>query len=311
MLLTSKGILANVGRTPLVRLDGLRRATGIEGEIFGKLEYCNPTGSICDRTALYLIVDAEKQGLLSKNSLVVDASMGNFGVSLSFVCRLRGYRCTIVLPPGANRYMVRMIQKNGANIVYPTNGQGMQAAIDRATEIWENTNDAFMPRQFDSDAAVEAHRRSTGPELLDDMNSEIGALVGCVGTGASLSGAGEHIKAWVPECDVIAVEPAESPVLAGKLPAAHGIYGVSPEFVPGNYNQYIVDTIVPVSSTNALKAARLASSTDGVLCGIAGGAALFAAIDYALKPENAKKRTVVLFGDSQDRYYDTPLFDSF
>ncbi|MEG1017745.1 MAG: cysteine synthase family protein, partial [Oscillospiraceae bacterium] len=252
-----------IGRTPLVRLNKYRAALGFSSQMCAKLEYFNPTGSCCDRAAFALLEDARERGILKPGDCVIEACMGNMGISLAFMGMQFGCKVLLVVPENANIYKVRQMRAYGAQVVFSDREQGIFGAIEKAKQLWSQIKNAYMPRQFENDAAVEVHRKTTGPEILGDLDNELDAFVCCVGTGATLSGAGEFIKGWVPEVKIIAVEPAESPVLSGGSPAPHSMDGIGVGFIPENFNPYIVDEVARVSTGDAMQAARTVALLEG------------------------------------------------
>ncbi len=297
-----ENMLDAVGRTPLVELGGLTGEQRSTSRLFAKLEMFNPTGSVTDRTALALICDGERRGLLHRGSTVIEAVGGNMGVSVAYVCRLLGYRCVLYAPENISEYNTALIRALGAKLILTPRKRGIAGAVARADEAWKKGEDCYFLRQFSNDAAAEGFRRSLGPELKEQLGADIDVLVCAVGSGATLSGTAEFLSSWMPGLRVIAVEPKESPVLCGSYPAPHGIDGIGVDFVPENYNPYIVDTVMAVATGDALEMARRVFASDGVFCGISSGAALFAALQLCGDSSAPPQRIAVVLPDGGCRY---------
>ena len=291
-----------VGKTPLVELSRLERELGLEARIFVKLEYFNPAGSVKDRVALYMINDAEEQGRLRPGSVIIEPTSGNTGIGLAMVAASRGYRLIIVMPDSMSPERAALMRAYGAEVVLTDGGLGMSGAISRAREIAAKTEDSFIPDQFSNPSNPKAHKLTTGPEIYEDTEGEVDIFVCGVGTGGTVSGVGEYLKSKKPNLKIVAVEPAESPVLSGGKAGPHGIQGIGAGFVPEILSREIIDEIIPVSSKGAIEYARLLGAKEGIAAGISSGAAFAAAVALARRPENRGKNIVVLFPDGQDRY---------
>ena len=298
-----------VGRTPLVRFSRIKEACAASAEILAKLEYFNPAGSVKDRAALNMIEDAERRGLLTRDSVIIEPTSGNTGIGLAFVAAIRGYRTIIVMPDTMSVERRRLMAAYGAELVLTDGKGGMSAAIAKAEELAKTIPNAYIPAQFDNPANPEAHRLTTGVEIYEDTYGEVDIFVAGVGTGGTITGIGEYLKSKKPSVRIIAAEPASSAVLSGGTAGAHGLQGIGAGFVPKVLNTEIYDEVICVTEEEAYSAARLAARREGVLVGISSGAALHAAIEVARRPENAGKNVVVLLADAGDRYLTTPLFD--
>lgn len=293
-----------IGNTPLLALE--RYAPG--ARILAKLECFNPLSSAKDRAALYMIRDAEARGLLRPGSVLVEPTSGNTGVALAYIGRQRGYRVVLTMPETMSQERRSLLAALGAELVLTEGARGMGGAIERAKELLESTPGAWMPDQFNNPANARAHYETTGPELWRDTDGGVDVLVAGVGSGGTITGAGRYLKEQNPAIRVVAVEPAESPVLSGGRPGPHKIQGIGAGFVPDVLDTRIYDEILPISNEDAFAAGKLVGRKEGVLVGISSGAALHAAVELAKRPENAGKTIVVLFPDTGDRYLSTPLF---
>lgn len=297
-----------IGGTPLLELTHIEESAGLEAKIFAKLEYLNPAGSVKDRVAKQLIDDAEASGALKPGSVIIEPTSGNTGIGLSLIAAARGYRIIIVMPETMSVERRRMIKAYGAELVLTEGKKGMKGAIARAEELAKEIPDSFIPGQFTNASNPAAHRATTGPEIWQDTDGQVDLFVAGVGTGGTITGVGEYLKAQNPDVRVVAVEPASSSVLSGKPAGPHGIQGIGAGFVPEILNTSVYDEIIPVCEADAYATARAIGQKEGVLVGISSGAAAFAAIELAKRPENRGKNIVVLLPDTGDRYLSTPLF---
>lgn len=299
-------ITSTVGRTPLVRIK--RLAAGLEAEILAKLESFNPLSSVKDRLGLALIEDAEKRGLIGPQTVIIEPTSGNTGVALAFICAARGYRLILTMPETMSLERRQLLQIFGAELVLTDGNLGMAGAVSRAEELATATPGSYLPRQFSNPANPEIHRRSTAREILDDTGGRLDIFVAGVGTGGTLSGVGRALKDHDPAIRIVAVEPADSPVLSGGQPGPHKIQGIGAGFVPEILDRSIIDEIIQVSHQDAGETARLLARHEGLLVGISCGAAMFAARQLASRPENRGKTIVVILPDSGERYLSTWLF---
>jgi cysteine synthase A len=297
---------ATIGRTPLVRLN--RLSAEAPAEVLAKLEYCNPLGSVKDRIAAYMIADAERQGRIDSQSLVVEPTSGNTGIGLAFVCAVRGYRLCLTMPETMSVERRKLLTHLGAELVLTPGPEGMGGAIAKAKEIVAQNTNAFMPNQFENPANPQAHRETTGPEIWADTEGRVDVLVSGVGTGGTITGVSQFIKAKNPNFKAIAVEPATSAVLSGKAKGAHKIQGIGAGFVPKILDTTLIDEVVTVSDEDAFDTARRLAAQEGLLCGISSGAAVWAALQVARRKENAGKRIVAILASTGERYISTALF---
>ncbi len=305
-----QGISELIGRTPLLELKNLERKYGLEARVLAKLEYLNPSGSVKDRAALYMIDDAEKDGRLKPGAVIVEPTSGNTGIGLAALAAARGYRLILTMPETMSQERRNILKAYGAQIVLTEGSKGMSGAIEKAEEIAAETPGAFLPGQFDNPSNAKAHRETTGPEIWEDTDGQVDLFVAGVGSGGTLTGVGEYLKAKKPEVQIVAVEPATSPVLSQGHGGAHAIQGIGAGFVPGVLNTQIYDEVLPVDNEVCFEAARELAQAEGILAGISSGAALYAALELAHREENRGKMIVVLLPDSGDRYYSTPLFEN-
>ena len=305
------GILSDlmqaVGKTPLVRLNALGR--GLPGALAAKLESMNPLGSVKDRIGAAMIQAAEAQGLITPDTLIVEPTSGNTGIALAFVCAARKYRLILTMPETMSLERRKLLKHLAAELVLTPGSQGMTGAINRAREIVAETKGAFMPNQFANPANPEVHRRTTAEEIWRDTGGAVDILVSGVGTGGTITGVAEVIKARKPSFKAVAVEPAASPVLSGGPPGPHKIQGIGAGFIPEILNTRIIDEIIPVSNEAAFDTARQVARQEGILCGISSGAAVFAALTVAARPENQGRLIVVILPSTGERYLSTELFD--
>jgi len=300
-------LMQAVGKTPLVRINALGR--GLPGAIVAKLESMNPLGSVKDRIGAAMIQAAEAQGLITPDTLIVEPTSGNTGIALAFVCAARKYRLILTMPETMSLERRKLLKHLAAELVLTPGSQGMTGAINRAQEIVAETRGAFMPNQFANPANPEVHRRTTAEEIWRDTGGAVDILVSGVGTGGTITGVAEVIKARKPSFKAVAVEPAASPVLSGGPPGPHKIQGIGAGFIPEILNTRIIDEIIPVSNEAAFDTARQAARQEGILCGISSGAAVFAALTVAARPENQGRLIVVILPSTGERYLSTELFD--
>ena len=298
-----------IGNTPLLTLNQLMQAEGLSATIFAKLEYLNPAGSVKDRAALAMIADAEKRGLLTPGSIVIEPTSGNTGIGLASVCTARGYKAIIVMPDSMSAERRKLITAYGAQLVLTPGEKGMQGAVDKAIELQKEIPHSFIPGQFENPAYPAAHEQFTGPELWMDTEGKIDIFVAGVGTGGTITGCGRFLKKQNPNVKIVAVEPAASPLLSGGKAGKHGLQGIGANFIPKNVDKTVIDEIIPVTEEEAYAAARRLGKTEGILAGISSGAALHAAILLANRQQNKGKNIVVLLPDGGDRYLSTPLFE--
>lgn len=298
-----------IGRTPLLELTGLERAEGLEARLLAKLEYFNPAGSAKDRVAKAMIDDGEARGALRPGGAIIEPTSGNTGIGLAAVAASRGYRVIIVMPDTMSMERRRLMAAYGAELVLTPGAQGMAGAIQRAEELAREIPGGFIPGQFENPANPAAHRASTGPEIWADADGRVDVFVAGVGTGGTITGVGEYLKSQNPDLRVVAVEPASSPVLSQGRAGKHGIQGIGAGFVPKALNPAIYDEILPVEDEDAFAAARRLGRMEGVLVGISSGAALWAALQVAKRPDSRGKTIVALLPDGGDRYLSTALFD--
>ncbi len=297
-----------IGNTPLLELGNYEKAHGLEATILAKLEYLNPAGSVKDRIALAMLDDAERRGLLKPGSVIIEPTSGNTGIGLAAVAAARGYRIILTMPETMSVERRSLLRAYGAELVLTEGAKGMKSAIAKAQELAAQTENSFIPGQFTNPANPRAHRETTGPEIWRDTDGKVDIFVAGVGTGGTVTGVGEYLKAQNPDVRVVAVEPAGSPVLSGGASGPHKIQGIGAGFVPDTLNRAVLDEILPVENEDAFAAGRELARREGVLAGISSGAALHAATVLAKRPENRGKMIVVLLPDTGDRYLSTPLF---
>lgn len=299
-----------IGNTPLVEVGHIEEKFGLKARVLVKLEYFNATGSVKDRVAKAMIEDAEEKGILKPGATIIEPTSGNTGIGLAAIATAKGYRTIIVLPETMSVERRNIIKAYGAEIVLTPGYKGMTGAIAKAEELKNEIEGSMIAGQFVNPANPDAHRRTTGPEIWNDTDGEVDAFVAGVGTGGTITGVGEYLKSKNDKIEIIAVEPATSPVLSQGKPGPHKIQGIGAGFVPEILNTKIYDSVVPVDNDDAFGYARLISHTEGIMVGISAGAALYAAIEWAKKPENEGKTIVALLPDSGDRYYSTSLFEN-
>ena len=297
-----------IGRTPLLELTHIEAAEGLQAKILGKLEYFNPAGSVKDRIAKAMIDDAEASGKLKPGSVIIEPTSGNTGIGLASVAAARGYRIIIVMPETMSVERRQLMKAYGAELVLTDGAKGMKGAIAKADELAKEIPDSFVPGQFVNPANPDAHKRTTGPEIWEDTDGKVDIFVAGVGTGGTVTGVGEYLKSQNPAVKVVAVEPATSPVLSKGVAGAHKIQGIGAGFVPDVLNTKVYDEVIPVANEDAFAAGKLVGHREGVLVGISSGAAVWAAIELAKRPENKGKTIVALLPDTGDRYLSTPLF---
>lgn len=297
-----------IGKTPLLELSHIEKNLGLEATILAKLEYFNPAGSVKDRIAKAMIDDAEASGKLKPDSVIIEPTSGNTGIGLAAVAAARGYRIIIVMPETMSVERRQLMKAYGAELVLSDGAKGMKGAIAKAQELAEEIPNSFIPSQFTNPANPEAHRKTTGPEIFEDTDGKVDIFVAGVGTGGTLTGVGEYLKSKNPDVKIVAVEPASSAVLSTGVAGPHKIQGIGAGFVPEVLNTKVYDEIIPVSNEDAFETGRLIGKSEGVLVGISSGAAAWAAIQLAKRPENKGKNIVVLLPDTGDRYLSTPLF---
>lgn len=297
-----------IGKTPLLELTHIEEEFGLKAKILAKLEYFNPAGSVKDRVAKAMIDDAEAKGILNKNSVIIEPTSGNTGIGLASVAAARGYRIIIVMPETMSVERRQLMKAYGAELVLSEGAKGMKGAIAKAEELAKETPGAFIPSQFTNPSNPEAHRLTTGPEIWEDTDGTVDFFVAGVGTGGTVTGVGEYLKSKNANVKVVAVEPKSSPVLSEGTAGPHKIQGIGAGFVPEVLNTKVYDEIIPVVNEDAFATGKLVGRKEGVLVGISSGAALWAAIEIAKRPENAGKNIVVLLPDTGDRYLSTPLF---
>ena len=297
-----------IGRTPLLELTHIEAAEGLNAKILAKLEYFNPAGSVKDRIAKAMIDDAEATGKLKPGSVIIEPTSGNTGIGLASVAAARGYRIIIVMPETMSVERRHLMKAYGAELVLTDGSKGMKGAIAKADELAKEIPNSFVPGQFVNPANPDAHKRTTGPEIWEDTDGKVDIFVAGVGTGGTVTGVGEYLKSQNPAVKVVAVEPATSPVLSKGTAGAHKIQGIGAGFVPDVLNTKVYDEVIPVANEDAFATGKLVGHKEGVLVGISSGAALWAAIQLAKRPENKGKTIVALLPDTGDRYLSTPLF---
>ena len=303
---TSVGQL--IGNTPLLELGNFAKAHGAKARILGKLEGMNPGGSAKDRVAAAMIADAEQRGVLQKGGTIIEPTSGNTGIGLAAVGTSLGYRVIIVMPDSMSMERRLLMTAYGAELVLTRGAEGMKGAIAKAQELAASIEGSFIPDQFNNPANATAHLTTTGPEIWRDTDGKVDIFVAGIGTGGTITGVGQYLKAWNPYVKVIAVEPAKSPLLTKGIAGPHGLQGIGANFVPGVLDRDIYDVVVPVTEEDAYACARAVGKLEGVLIGISSGAALWAALQEAKKEENAGKTIVVMLPDSGERYLSTDLF---
>ena len=302
------GTIDLIGNTPLVEVKNIEKELGLEARVLVKLEYFNPAGSVKDRIAKGMIEDAEEKGLLKVGSVIIEPTSGNTGIGLAAIAAAKGYRIILTMPETMSVERRNILKAYGAEIVLTEGAKGMKGAIAKADELAKEIPNSFIPGQFVNPANPAAHRATTGPEIWNDTDGDVDIFIAGVGTGGTLTGVGEYLKEKKPDIKIVALEPATSPVLSEGKSGAHKIQGIGAGFVPDVLNTKVYDEIITVENDDAFATGKLLAKHEGVLVGISSGAALWAAIDYAKRPENKGKTIVALLPDNGDRYYSTPLF---
>ena len=303
-----QGTLDLIGNTPLVEVQNLERKYDLKAKVLVKLEYFNPAGSVKDRIAKAMLEDAEEKGILKEGSVIIEPTSGNTGIGLAAIAAVKGYRLILTMPDTMSVQRRNILKAYGAELVLTEGIQGMKGAIARAKELAEEIPGSFLPGQFENPSNPEIHRRTTGPEIWKDTDGNVDIFVAGVGTGGTITGVGEYLKSQNPGIQVVAVEPASSPVLSQGTGGAHKIQGIGAGFVPDTLNVKVYDEIFPVENEAAFQMGKEIARAEGVLVGISSGAALYAALELAKRPEHEGKTIVALLPDSGDRYYSTALF---
>lgn len=296
-----------IGHTPLVELSRLQE--GLSATVLAKLEMLNPAGSVKDRTALAMLEDAERRGVLRAGAVIIEPTSGNTGIGLAMAAAVKGYRLILTMPETMSEERRMLLRAHGAELVLTDGASGMSGAVAKAQELAEQIPMSFIPGQFDNPANPEVHRLTTGPEIYEDTDGKVDIFVAGIGTGGTISGTGAYLKSQKPSVRVVGVEPASSPLLTQGYAGAHKLQGIGANFVPKNYDAQVVDEIIAVGNEEAMNTARQIARLEGILVGITSGAAVFAALTLAAKPENAGKVIVALLPDSGERYLSTGMFD--
>ena len=305
-----KGTLGLVGNTPLVEVANIEKELGLEATVLVKLEYLNPAGSVKDRIAKAMIEDAEAKGILKEGSVIIEPTSGNTGIGLAAIAASKGYRIILTMPETMSVERRNILKAYGAELVLTEGAKGMKGAIAKAEELAAKIPGSFIPGQFVNPANPAVHKATTGPEIWADTDGKVDIFIAGVGTGGTVSGTGEYLKAQSPEVKIVALEPEDSPVLSEGKSGSHKIQGIGAGFVPDTLNTEIYDEVFKVSNQSAFDTAKLLAHKEGILVGISSGAALYGAIELAKRPENKGKVIVALLPDSGDRYYSTALFES-
>lgn len=304
----NKGILSLIGNTPLVEVTNIEKNHDLDATVLVKLEYLNPAGSVKDRIAKAMIEDAEAKGILKEGSVIIEPTSGNTGIGLAAIATAKGYRAILTMPETMSVERRNILKAYGAEIVLTEGAKGMKGAIAKAEELAKEIENSFIPGQFVNPANPKVHRETTGPEIWNDTDGQVDAFVAGVGTGGTITGTGEYLKSKNPDVKIIAVEPETSAVLSTGKAGAHKIQGIGAGFVPNTLNTEVYDEIIPVSNEASFEYGKIIAKEEGVLVGISSGAALYAAIEVAKRPEFKGKTVVALLPDSGDRYYSTDLF---
>ncbi|MBO7474364.1 MAG: cysteine synthase A [Ruminococcus sp.] len=303
-----KGATGLIGNTPLVEFTNIEKSQKLEATVLAKLEYFNPAGSVKDRIALAMIEDAEKRGVLKQGSTIIEPTSGNTGIGLASIAAAKGYKIILTMPETMSVERRNILKAYGAEIVLTEGSKGMKGAIAKAEELAKETPNSFVPEQFENPANPEIHRLTTGPEVWKDTDGKIDIFVAGVGTGGTVTGTGEYLKSQNPNVTVVAVEPKDSPVLSKGTAGPHKIQGIGAGFVPKTLNTDVYDEVIAVSNDDSFETSKLIAKQEGILVGISAGAAYYAALELAKRPENKGKTIVALLPDSVDRYYSTDLF---
>jgi cysteine synthase A len=304
----AKNLTDLIGNTPLLELSNFNKKHNLEAAIIGKLEFYNPAGSVKDRIGLAMIETAEKQGLLNKDTVIIEPTSGNTGIALAFVAAAKGYRLIIALPETFSIERRNLMKALGAELILTPGSEGMKGAIRRATELVEATPNSFLPMQFKNPANPEIHRKTTAEEIWNDTDGDVDIFVAGVGTGGTITGVGEILKSRKPGVQIIAVEPTDSPILSGGNPGPHKIQGIGAGFIPDVLNTKIYDEVITVTNAQAIQTSRELSRTEGLLVGISAGANVYAALQVAKRPENKGKKIVTILCDTGERYLSTLLY---
>lgn len=304
----AENILKLIGKTPLVKINKLNE-NGL-AMVAAKVESVNPGGSIKDRPALNMIEDAEKKGLLTKGSVVIEPTSGNTGIGLAMVCAVKGYKMILTMPETMSLERRKLLQAFGAELVLTDGAKGMKGAVDKAMELREQFPDSFIPMQFNNPSNPEIHEKTTAEEIWNDTYGKVDIVVAGVGTGGTISGIGKRLKEKNPNIKIVAVEPLRSQVLAGKSAGSHAIQGIGANFIPSNFKREFVDVIYPVGDIDAVETARKLACEEGILCGISSGAAMFAALEFSKMRDNENKLIVPILPDTGERYLSSVLFNN-
>lgn len=303
-----KGAIEIIGNTPLMEVTRLEESHGLQARVLAKLEYFNPAGSVKDRAAKYMIEDAESRGLLKEGSVIIEPTSGNTGIGLASIAAVKGYRIILTMPETMSVERRNMLKAYGAEIVLTEGSKGMKGAIEKAKELAAEIEGSFIPGQFENPANARAHRETTGPEIWRDTDGNVDIFVAGVGTGGTVTGTGAYLKEQRPDVKIVAVEPSASPVLSEGKSGPHKIQGIGAGFVPEVLDTKLYDEVMKVEAEDAFAMGKEIARKEGILVGISSGAAMWAAVELAKRPENKDKNIVVLLPDSGDRYYSTPLF---
>lgn len=304
-----KNITELIGSTPLFEPTNIEKNKNLTSTLLLKLEYLNPAGSIKDRAALFMIEDAEKKGLLKKGSVIIEPTSGNTGIGLAAIAAYKGYKVILTMPETMSIERQKLLRAYGAEIILTNGSEGMQGAVNKALELAKETESSFIPSQFENRANAKAHIHTTAPEIYEDTDGQVDIVVAGIGTGGTITGIGEYLKSKNPNIKIVAVEPADSPLLSKGYSAPHGIQGIGANFVPSLLNTEVYDEIIPVTNEEAYAAARELAKCEGILVGISSGAALHVAISLSRLEENKGKTVVAILPDTGDRYLSTKLFE--